>query len=88
MSYTGKLYGRLGGVFKEPCLCGAEDCIRCYPSHFQNGVYLNPDHWCDVCQRFTGSVCYSCEWCGRQMCEACQAEHREECGDAETKGAV
>ena len=73
---------------KQPCLCLADDCPRCFPSHFVNGVYLDPETYCDVCQRFTGAVCDSCEWCGRQVCGACMDEHREECGNMEMKGAV
>ena len=26
-----------------PCLCGAEDCPRCYPGNFYKGVYLDGD---------------------------------------------
>jgi hypothetical protein len=61
----------------KPCLCGADDCERCNKSNFTNGQYLNPDHYCDVCQRFTGAVCDSCEWCGMDVCAACEGEHRE-----------
>jgi hypothetical protein len=72
---------------KQPCLCGASDCIRCYPSHFVNGQYLDTDHWCDVCQRFTGGRVDSCLRCNMRVCGACEAEHELECGNGgETKG--
>lgn len=68
---------------KQPCLCGADDCKRCYPDHFSGGQYLNPEHWCDVCQRFTGQVTDVCEWCGMQVCTACEGDHIETCGKGE-----
>ena len=74
---------------KEPCKCGAEDCIRCHKEHFLNGVYLNPDHWCDACRRFTGAMVDSCLKCNMRVCGACEAEHETTCGNGgETKGAV
>jgi len=74
---------------KGPCMCGSEECKRCHPSHFRDGQYQDPDHWCDVCQRFTGAVCESCEWCGRQVCGACMDEHREQCENGgEPKGSL
>ena len=30
-----------------PCLCGAEDCRRCYPEHFRNGRYIFAE--CKTC---------------------------------------
>jgi len=68
---------------KSPCNCGADDCRLCFPEHFSGGLYLNPEHWCDVCQRFTGAVTEVCIWCGRQVCAACEGEHRETCGKGE-----
>jgi hypothetical protein len=71
---------------KQPCLCGSEDCPACSPAHFVNGQYLNPDHYCDVCQRFTGQVCEECIWCGMQICTACEVEHMDTCGKGENHG--
>jgi len=28
----------------EECMCGAEDCKRCFPQHFKNGRYIDPDN--------------------------------------------
>ena len=25
---------------KEPCMCGAPDCRRCFPGNFRRGVYV------------------------------------------------
>ena len=65
---------------KQPCLCGADDCVFCHKEHFVNGTYLDPDHWCDVCQRFTGGQVDSCLRCNMRVCAACEAEHMLECG--------
>jgi len=27
---------------KQPCMCGADDCKRCFPSRFVDGVYVEP----------------------------------------------
>jgi hypothetical protein len=59
----------------EPCMCGASDCEKCWPSHFVNGAYLDPEHYCDHCQRFGDRPAAVCEWCGMQVCEACEGEH-------------
>lgn len=55
---------------RGPCDCGAADCIRCYPSHFENGVY-----------RFS-----SCQECGQDfeqddeevICQDCIEKMNEE----------
>ena len=39
----------------EPCLCGADDCRHCYPSHFvqvgRRWVYMDPDKTEEELQR-------------------------------------
>ena len=64
----------------EPCMCGAEDCKRCHPEFFRGGQYMDPDRYCDQCQRFADSPTTACPWCGMQVCDACEGEHMETCG--------
>ena len=53
------------------CMCGATDCIRCYPGNFERGVCM-VDLTCDEC---------GCDWAAADMdeyetglCDECRAK--------------
>jgi PHP family Zn ribbon phosphoesterase len=53
---------------KEPCMCGATDCARCYPQNFDHGIFL--ERTCSKCQN---DFWLEDRFDETELCEECQA---------------
>mgnify|MGYP001559253909 CR=1 FL=1 len=63
---------------KEPCLCGAPDCRRCFPGNFRNGRYRFVE--CKKC----GEEFDPDDSAGDQICWDCVSKQYEEDDEDDT----